>query len=111
FFSFGRGDYVEVFLLVVILTGLLVQRKQLARTQEAESSTWSANEEIRPVPDELKGVPSVRRAGRRMLVLGALVLLAYPWVASPSQTNTGALYAIYGIVAVSLVILTGWGGQ
>jgi branched-chain amino acid transport system permease protein len=32
-------------------------------------------------------------------------------VASPSQTNTGALYAIYGIVAVSLVILTGWGGQ
>ena len=30
---------------------------------------------------------------------------------SPSQTNLGGLYAIYGIVGVSLVVLTGWGGQ
>src|SRR5204863_346404 len=44
-------------------------------------------------------------------IVGALVLVAYPWVMSPSQTNLGSLFAIYGIVVLSLVVLTGWGGQ
>lgn len=111
FYAFGRSDIVDIVLFAIILVGLVLQRSSLARTQQAETGTWAATEEIRPVPDELKTVASVRRTTRRLAVLGGLLLLGYPWVASPSQTSTGSLYAIYGIVAVSLVILTGWGGQ
>ena len=111
FFTFGRSDISTVVVFLTILVGLLVQRSKLVRTQEAESATWAATEEIRPVPDELRGLPAVRGASRRLAFVGAVVILGYPWIASPSQINYGSLYAIYAIVAVSLVILTGWGGQ
>jgi branched-chain amino acid transport system permease protein len=111
FFAFSRTDIVDLAVLVVILGGLLVQRKRIARGEDTGIASWTATEEIRPVPRELAGVPAVRRAARRFAIVGAVVALAYPWVASPSQTNLGSLFLIYGIVAVSLVILIGWGGQ
>jgi branched-chain amino acid transport system permease protein len=111
FYAFGRSDISDGFVFIAILGGLLLQRAKLARSQHAESGAWAASEEIRPVPEELAGLASVRRAGRRLALVGAVLVLGYPWVASPSQTNSGSLYAIYGIIAVSLVILTGWGGQ
>jgi branched-chain amino acid transport system permease protein len=111
FQAFSRTDIVDLAVLLVILGGLLVQRKRIARGEDTGVSSWTATEEIRPVPTELAGLGSVRSASRRLAVVGAVVALAYPWVASPSQTNTGSLFAIYGVVAVSLVILIGWGGQ
>jgi branched-chain amino acid transport system permease protein len=30
---------------------------------------------------------------------------------SPAQTSHGAVFALYGVIGVSLVVLTGWGGQ
>jgi branched-chain amino acid transport system permease protein len=111
FFAFGRNDIVDVVLFVVILTGLLLQRTKLERSQVGESGTWAATEEIRPIPPELAPLPAVRKGVRWVYIVGAVVVLGYPWIASPSQVNLGGLFAIYGIVAVSLVILIGWGGQ
>ena len=111
FFAFSRTDIVDLAVLLVILGGLLVQRKRIARGEDTGIASWTATEEIRPVPKELVGLPAVRKAARRFAIVGAVVALAYPWVASPSQTNTGSLFVIYGVVAVSLVILIGWGGQ
>jgi branched-chain amino acid transport system permease protein len=37
--------------------------------------------------------------------------IALPLVASPSQSGAAALVAIYAIVAISLFVLTGWGGH
>src|SRR5205814_4726313 len=71
----------------------------------------AATEEIRPIPAELAPLPSVRSGKRRLYAMVGLFLLAFPWFMSPSQTNTGSLFAIYGIIVVSLVVLTGWGGQ
>ena len=111
FFAFSRTDIVDLAVLLVILGGLLVQRKRIARAEDTGISTWAATEEIRPVPRELADLPAVRKTTRRVAIAGAVVALAYPWVASPSQTNLGSLFVIYGVVAVSLVILIGWGGQ
>jgi branched-chain amino acid transport system permease protein len=110
-FAFSRTDMVDVAVLLVILGGLLLQRKRIARGEDTGVASWTAAEEIRPVPRELAALPSVRNAARRVAIAGGVVALAYPWLASPSQTNFGSLFAIYGIVAVSLVILIGWGGQ
>ena len=110
FFAFSQTSIVDLAVLAVILGGLLVQRKQLARAEDT-GGTWSATDEIRSTPKELAGIPSVRKGARVVGGVVAVFLLAYPWVASPGQTNLGSLFAIYGIVAVSLVILIGWGGQ
>jgi len=39
------------------------------------------------------------------------VVLGYPFAMSPTQVFLGSTIAIYGMVAISLVVLTGWGGQ
>jgi branched-chain amino acid transport system permease protein len=111
FEAFSQTALIDAFLLLAIVVALLSQRGRLARTEDSLSGSWSATEEIRPVPAELRNLPAVRRGVRRLV--GALVVigLAYPWVMSPSQTNLGSVYAIFGIVGVSLVVLTGWGGQ
>jgi branched-chain amino acid transport system permease protein len=111
FFTTSRTDITTLLLFAVLLGGLLLQRAKLVRAEVAESGTWAATEEIRPVPPELAPLPAVRRATRWVVVIAAVVALGYPWVASPAQANTGALFAIYGIIAVSLVILVGWAGQ
>ena len=111
YFSTGRFDLVELVLFVVILVGLLLQRQQLSRSQLGESGTWAATEEIRPVPPELAGLQPVRKGARWFAAVAGILVLGYPWITSSSQTDTGSLFAIYGIVAVSLVILIGWGGQ
>jgi branched-chain amino acid transport system permease protein len=41
----------------------------------------------------------------------ALAAVCYPLVAAPSKENLAAAMVIYAIVAVSLVVLTGWAGQ
>jgi branched-chain amino acid transport system permease protein len=111
FFAVGQRDIITIALFAVLLIGLLAQRKQLARAQSDESGSWASTEEIRPVPPELSPLPEVRTAARWTTVILAVLVLGYPWVGSTSQVNLGGLFAIYGIVAVSLVILIGWGGQ
>jgi branched-chain amino acid transport system permease protein len=111
FWALDDTSLVNVALLLVIVVAMLTQRGKLARTEEGSQSTWAANEEVRTIPAELANFPPVRRTIRRAAVFGLIALLAYPFVASPSQTNLGSIYAIYGIIAISIAILTGWGGQ
>ena len=111
FWAFDTTALIDLALLVLIVVVLLAQRGALARTDEGTTGTWAANVEIRGIPHELKDFPSVR-AGRRRAGLALFVMAAaYPWIMSPGQTATGSVYVIYGIVVISLVVLTGWGGQ
>lgn len=110
-FAYTRSSIVDGILLILIVGVLLLKRKSLSRVQDTGTGSWAATEEIRPIPKVLAALPSVKSGVRRAQVIGALVLLAYPWVMSPGQTSLGALFAIYGIVVLSLVVLTGWGGQ
>ena len=111
FEAFSQTALIDAFLLLAVVVALLVQRPRLARTEESVSGSWAATDEVRPIPAELRDLPVVRRGVRRLVLILVAVALAYPWVMSPSQTNLGSVYAIFGIVGVSLVILTGWGGQ
>jgi branched-chain amino acid transport system permease protein len=110
-FAYSRSTIVDGILLVVIVGVLLLKRKNLARAQDSGTGTWAATEEVRPIPEILAQLPSVKSGIRRLRVLGVVALLAYPWIMSPGQTSLGSVFAIYGIVVLSLVVLTGWGGQ
>jgi len=111
FWAFDNTAMTDMALLVLIVVVLLVQRAQSARTDEGTTGTWAASVEVRAVPHELRDIPSVRAGLRRALMVLGLAVAAFPWVMSPSQTSQGSVFVIYGIVVVSLVVLTGWGGQ
>ena len=111
FWAFDTTALIDAALLVLIVVVLLLQKVKLARADEGMSGTWAANVEIRGIPYELQNVATVRTGKRRLLYGLVAVTLAYPWVMSPAQTSLGSVYVIYGIVVISLVVLTGWGGQ
>jgi len=109
--TFRSSTYVDAALLAVILGVLLVRRDRLTRAAETGIATWQAVRPVRPVPAELAGLPSVR-VGRRALGLAVLAFaLGLPHLLTPAHTQLAALILIYGIVACSLVVLTGWAGH
>jgi branched-chain amino acid transport system permease protein len=108
----GGPDIASAIMLVVILGALLVtQRRAAARAFDTGIETWQSLQQFRPVPAELRGDPAVQ-TGRTMLLLlvagGAVA--AGMFVGVPSLPYLIEL-PIFGIVAVSLVVLTGWSGQ
>jgi branched-chain amino acid transport system permease protein len=102
---------VDAMLVVVILGALLAQRDFFARAAETGISSWRAIREIRPIPEELRRLPEVRWvfAGLRLALLVFVAMV--PLWAGPSLEESLALLLIYCIVAISLLILTGWAGH
>jgi branched-chain amino acid transport system permease protein len=111
FWNTSRSSYVDVGLLIAVLLALLAQRHRLSRVQDANTGGWAAAEETPPVPSELARLPEVVW-GRRIL-LAAIVagLICLPLTLTPSQTALATATIVYGLVAISLVVLTGWAGQ
>jgi branched-chain amino acid transport system permease protein len=102
---------VDLGLLVLIAAGLLLQQRKALRGGDEAATAWQASEEQRPIPKELLTVPSVRIARRVLVVAGLLAVVIFPFVTSTGQTNLGGIIALNSIVALSLVVLTGWAGQ
>ena len=101
---------IDGVLLVVLVAVQLLQRVRAGRS-DTEAVGWNAAREARPIPDELKDLEVVRKWVRIAQVTGLTVALALPWVLSPAQTNLAAVTVAYGIIGVSLLVLTGWAGQ
>ena len=112
FWNYSRASLVDVGLLGAILVGLLLQRDKLSRADDALGAGWSAAGEAPPVPTPLARLPEIVW-GRRLLYVAVLALaVVVPNSMSPSQISLlGSVTLVYGIVAVSLVVLTGWAGQ
>lgn len=114
FATFGRSgdsDFAQAVMFVVILTALLVQRGTLSRAMDSGTSTWQALQEYRPVPSELRRVPEVIAFRLGIIGLVAVAFVIAPSIVSRGEVAKLAALPIAGIVAVSLVILTGWAGQ
>ena len=108
----NNAAYNDAILFLVILGALLVTRRpSQGRVGADQVSTWQAAREVRPIPRELKGLLEVRLA--RWALLGAVVafLVTLPLWLDESRINLAGLIVIFGIVGVSLVVLTGWAGQ
>ena len=108
----NRPPFNDAVLFVIILVALLVTQRPSANRVDADSvSTWQAAREVRPIPRELASLPEVRWARVGLGILVALFLLTLPLWLSVSQVNLAAIVLIFGIVGISLVVLTGWAGQ
>ena len=110
FQPWNRPAYSHVVVFVVVLVGLLLVRRSRGRV-DADASTWQATEEMRPTPRELAHLPEVQLARFGGWILAAAAVLTLPMWLSNSQMSLATIVVLLGIVAASLVVLTGWGGQ
>jgi branched-chain amino acid transport system permease protein len=109
--TFSNTQYSDALLVGVILIALILQRGHFRRAAETGIASWKALREVRPIPTELRRLPEVRWGLAGLwAVIGAFVL-TFPLYATPGNDQLAALVFIYSIVAVSLVVLTGWVGQ
>ncbi|HZU74550.1 MAG TPA: hypothetical protein VE990_17465 [Acidimicrobiales bacterium] len=97
-------------LFVVVAVALFLQRRESLRVERA-SVSWRLVAEPRPIPRELAGLAAVR--GTRLVVIAVLLAAIgfYPFLVSTRLVVIGSDVAVFGIVALSLVVLTGWAGQ
>jgi branched-chain amino acid transport system permease protein len=101
---------ISVALFVVISIGLLFQGRG-GRSDESGGVTWEATEEQRPIPKELRDIGALRTLRYGLAFFGVAGVVVYPFLASTGLTVIGASIALYGVVALSMVVLTGWAGQ
>ena len=108
----GRTLLSDAFIFAIVIIALLLQRRGKAgRADDTGVSTWAAVKEVRPIPRELAHLPEVRYGFKAVagLVLALLVFLPITWDAS--RVNLTGVGLIFAMIAVSMVILTGWAGQ
>ncbi|HEV2360282.1 MAG TPA: hypothetical protein VGS21_01130, partial [Acidimicrobiales bacterium] len=110
--SSGGPDIASAIMLLVVLGALVAtQRGAASRAFDTGVETWQALRQFRGIPAELRDLPVVRtaRAWMGFGVVGIAVALG-ALVGVPNLPYLIEL-PIFGIVAVSLVVLTGWSGQ
>jgi branched-chain amino acid transport system permease protein len=111
FWNTGKASTIDVAFLAVIIIALLTQKVTISRAQASGAGSWSLAGVLRPIPSELRKLPEIRIA---RIVLPALALLAavlVPRGMDGSDQFLLSVAAVWGMVAVSLVVLTGWGGN
>jgi branched-chain amino acid transport system permease protein len=109
----NRPAYNDAVLFGIVLAGLLLTRrgKGTRRVDSDASSTWQAIRETRPVPREMRRLPEVVWGRAGLWAIVAVFVLTLPLWLSTSRLNLATIIVIFGIVAASLVVLSGWAGQ
>ena len=109
--STGSPSFVNVAYLVVILGALLLQKGRLSRAVDNVTSSWSSSSVVKPIPIELRRFPEVRYVKYALITVIAALFIIVPSGWSSSQQLLAAFAMVWAMVAVSLVVLTGWGGH
>jgi branched-chain amino acid transport system permease protein len=107
----SRPDDAAALMLPIILVALLFQRRRMARAYDTGVASFKSLQEFRPIPMELRGLPQVRRVRAFGLAFVAVIGLAAPYVVGTDRAAFCTQAAIAGMIAVSLVVLSGWAGQ
>jgi branched-chain amino acid transport system permease protein len=89
---------------------LLFRRAQTSRADNGES-TWDSAGVLKAVPRDLSFLPEVRWGRRGLAAVTALLVVLVPLAFTPSTVTTLSFALVWGLVAMSLVVLTGWGGN
>ena len=107
----SAASIFDVTFFLVILGALLLRKVHTSRAETGESS-WDAAGVLKPIPR--RAARPARGAGpeagpRRRRRAALLVVLALG--AAPSTVSSMSFAVVWAMVATSLVVLTGWGGN
>lgn len=109
--KFGDDSLASALMLVIILGALLVRRRQLARAYATGVATWREVKQFKKVPAQLVHLPEVRVARWGLMAAFVALMVGVGLLVDAADVPLLTLVPLYGIAAVSLVVLTGWAGQ
>jgi branched-chain amino acid transport system permease protein len=109
--SKGSPSLVWPIYLGVIVVALLAQSGKLSRAQVSGTSSWSAVGALKPIPDELRRLPEVMWGKRALLAALAVAAVWIPHTWGASNQLLAGYAMVWALLGVSLVVLTGWGGD
>jgi ABC-type branched-subunit amino acid transport system ATPase component/ABC-type branched-subunit amino acid transport system permease subunit len=107
----GSPSFVDALFLVVIVLALLIPSAGRSAVRDGVTSSWTAVGSIRPIPEQLRRLPEVRGTVVGGVALLAVLAVVVPQTWSASNQLLAAFALVWAMVGVSLVILTGWGGN
>ncbi|MHB8670287.1 MAG: ABC transporter permease subunit, partial [Acidimicrobiales bacterium] len=109
--NYPRSSAVDLGLFLLVIAGLLLQRRRIARVDPTSLGEHVAYREVRPIPAILRALPEVRWGRRAVGLIVAGLVLILPLGVSDSKRTLFAFIVIFAMLAVSMVVLTGWSGQ
>ena len=110
-YNYSRAAPLDGIVLVVVLAALLLRPIRTTRASWGDSSTWQTVKEVRPVPALLRSLPEVRRARLVLPVLALAIACLLPLTLSTTHIRLMSVVWVFAMVAISLVVLTGWSGH
>ncbi len=111
FWNFGSRSQFQGSLVVIIGIALLLQRGRVSRAEQQAQSAFTTSPEPVAVPARWRRAPGVNGVLRGAFVLTGLFFAGYPLIASPRQLSLGIGVVAYAVLAMSLLVLSGWAGQ
>ncbi len=106
-----QASYQDVAQFVVIILGLLLARSRRDRLPEGALGDFVAVREVAGVPHHLARLREVVAARVGLVVVLVAAAALVPLTFSQSKQLLAADVAIYAMIGVSIVVLTGWAGQ
>jgi branched-chain amino acid transport system permease protein len=101
---------VDASLVLIIVVALLVQHRAFTRAGDAIGN-WLTVGQSRPIPAVLANLPEIRWARRVGALVVAFALIDAPHLLPIDRVYLLAPLLVYGLVGLSLVLLSGWAGQ
>jgi len=111
FWSNPRSTSVDVALFIAILIALLLLPPKAQRSDILGIGSFVNVRNSRPIPKALANLGEVKLITRFFPALLAIIIILLPSLAGQQVALPFAYAAIYGLIIVSLVVLSGWGGQ
>ncbi len=95
----------------VVIVGLLLRRTSNRRSDRDSASSWQASAEPRSVPNELARLAPIRVLRWAAILAVVAGAAALPLVLGESQLLRASTVIALIILALSVVVLTGWTGE
>ncbi len=109
--NYPTGGLLEVALFALILVSLLARRGLGQTSRGGPASSWSLAGRLRSLSPRVSALPRVRMAKGAFLGAAGLVAVLAPLPLTSGQRVLLSSIAVFAIMGLSVVVLTGFAGQ
>ena len=102
---------VAPFVGAAVMAALLMQRRGSTRLDQDTTASWRLADEVRDLDPAVARLPLVRLLRYSTYALAPIGLVIIPLALRSDQVIKITAIAIFAIIGLSLVVLTGWAGQ